>query len=258
MIEAELCMLFLGTPAPDWLTFFLRTETVFTMKMCSLCCLLSLKWHNACKAELSISLSLFFFFLLVAKRARQRHIHRNAWWVNKAWGQSVAAETAAPSTSSSAASSTDSRGAGVPQSATWSDKKLKRDQIWDQWSNDFSWLVMDDDLTMYCQVYLQHHCLTISGSLQALLPKVIWPIPGFFAGCVNHFKGYFKISSAVQGGMKTGLGRCDGISAVVDVWFDCCPDNCGRRGAPHAQRVAVSVAAGSPSIPGVCRHCQES
>ena len=55
----------------------------------------------------------------------------------------------APSTSNFAASSTVTSSTDVPQSATWSNKKLKRDKFRDQWRNIFSWLVMDDDLAMY-------------------------------------------------------------------------------------------------------------
>ena len=45
---------------------------------------------------------------------------------------SVVAETTAPITSSSAASSTATSCAEVPQSVTWSNKKLKRDNFQDQ------------------------------------------------------------------------------------------------------------------------------
>ena len=95
------------------------------------------------------------------------------------------------------AASTVTSSAGVPQSATQCNKKLKRDKFHDQWRNEFSWLVTVDDLTMYCQVYLWLRCLTIGGLLQASLLIVIWLLPALFSGCVNYFKGYQLIKFLV-------------------------------------------------------------
>ena len=83
---------------------------------------------------------------------------------------SIKEETMAPSTTSPAASSTDTNCAGVSQSAIWSNEKLKRDKYQNQWRNDFSWLVTDDDLTTGCQMYLRLHCSSANFSLQASLP----------------------------------------------------------------------------------------
>ena len=57
--------------------------------------------------------------------------------------------------------------AGVPRSATQSNRKLKKGKFHGQWRNYFFWLLSNDDLTLHCQVHFRICRLTVSGSLQA-------------------------------------------------------------------------------------------
>ena len=65
---------------------FLLTETVFALKICSLCRLLALSWHNVYKAELTF---LFFFFFKSQNRPDNDTVTELLDKRTQPWGQSV-------------------------------------------------------------------------------------------------------------------------------------------------------------------------
>ena len=172
---------------------------LFTLKICSLCRrfvhfvagLQCVSWQNVWKAQLSLSLSLSLSSLQNRSDNDTPIGTPDKRTETKASQSSIMAETMTPSTSVLLLPLLFSSSAGVQQSAV-SNKKSKRDKLPLQRRNDCFWL-LDADSTMYCQVCLWLHWLSVSGSLQDSLLITIWPLPVVFWGCVYYFKGYWLL-----------------------------------------------------------------